>query len=332
MKSQLRKLADSVCGVSSSPGDEINVKEEGAYVNENVEETLYSSNYRGRGRGNYKSRGRVSSRGNRGYSSASKYNRQDGSTKVKQNPKDSKGNFTRCYICKSTYHWIQDCPHKTEVAGDEAEVHFTLFAKGVQETYKGKLLGETLGCAVLDSCCSLSVCGKEWLNCFLETIQTEERDKMEIKPSSTKFKFGTGDVVKSNGKLLLPAFIAGKKVNIETDIIDSDIPLLLSQNAMQKADTKIDFATDKISMFGKQIDLIFTSSGHYAIPVNDNCKVSTNSDDQPSRIFFTNVLKLDFMDLKEKQATAIKLHEQFSHASGSKLKKLIINGGVTDNE
>ena len=47
-----------------------------------------------------------------------------------------------------------------------------------------------------------------------------------------------------------------------------EIHLLLSKESMKKAGTKIDFVKDKVIIFGKEISLQFTSSGHYAVPLN----------------------------------------------------------------
>ena len=41
---------------------------------------------------------------------------------------------------------------------------------------------------------------------------------------------------------------------------------------MKKANMKIDFSNDKVNTFDKEVDLQFTSSGHYAIPLRDSCK------------------------------------------------------------
>ena len=38
-------------------------------------------------------------------------------------------------------------------------------------------------------------------------------------------------------------------------MVKSEIPLLLSRNSMKKANTRIDFANDKVNIFGKDIDL-----------------------------------------------------------------------------
>ena len=64
---------------------------------------------------------------------------------------------------------------------------------------------------------------------------------------------------------MIPVTIGSKKVNIETDVIDLNIPLLLSKNGMKKAGTKLDFGDDQVRMLGEDVPLKITSSGHYAI-------------------------------------------------------------------
>ena len=64
-------------------------------------------------------------------------------------------------------------------------------------------------------------------------------------------------------------FLAGKKCLIETDIVDSDTPLLMSKSAMKKAAMKLDVVNDKAEIFGKEVKLENTSSGHYSIPLNE---------------------------------------------------------------
>ena len=41
--------------------------------------------------------------------------------------------------------------------------------------------------------------------------------------------------------VILPATIGHTKVNKKTDVVEADIPLLLSKYSMKKADTTIDF-------------------------------------------------------------------------------------------
>ena len=68
-------------------------------------------------------------------------------------------------------------------------------------------------------------------------------------------------------KVVLPVIIGNNKISLETDVADTDIPLLLSKAAMKKSSTIIDFDKDTAMMFGKQQLLVKTTSGHYAIPL-----------------------------------------------------------------
>ena len=107
--------------------------------------------------------------------------------KTNKNTQNSSGKFTKCFICKSVYHWIKDCPHLEEVehtygiedtnvalSVEKEEINIVLFGKGIKEHYNRTLLGETIGCGLLDSGCSKSVCGKDWLELYKETLSQEE--------------------------------------------------------------------------------------------------------------------------------------------------------------
>ena len=50
--------------------------------------------------------------------------------------------------------------------------------------------------------------------------------------------------------------------------MDCELPLLLSKDVMEKAETTINFVNDTVNILGETIDLEFTSSGHYMIPVS----------------------------------------------------------------
>ena len=90
---------------------------------------------------------------------------------------------------------------------------------------------------------------------------------MKSKQSRTKFRFVDAKIYTSVENVLIPAVIGGLKINIETDVAPCDIPLLLSKYSMQKANTKLRFENNKATMFGREIDLAFTTSSHYCIPL-----------------------------------------------------------------
>ena len=101
---------------------------------------------------------------------------------------------------------------------------------------------------------------------------------------------------------------------------------------MQKAGTKIDFRRDKVTVFGKEQDLHFTTSAHYCVPLNHHCEINSDISkfNQERTILFTN--NLGTKSVKERKDVALKLHKQFSHPRRHKLKKLLIDGGVDDKE
>ena len=81
------------------------------------------------------------------------------------------------------------------------------------------------------------------------------------------FKFDVGNKLNSLYKVILPCVIADIEVSIITDVMNSDIPLLLSKDAMKRAGTCINFEDDTVTMLKKKIPLSCTLSGHYYIPI-----------------------------------------------------------------
>ena len=50
----------------------------------------------------------------------------------------------------------------------------------------------------------------------------------------------------------IPTELGGRRVNIHTDVISKDMSLLLSKNAMKKAQAVLDFKNDSILLFGER--------------------------------------------------------------------------------
>ena len=93
------------------------------------------------------------------------------------NPLNLDGTVSECAICGSKMYWAKRCPHAHErtlyleekTSDDCEEVQTTLMATSMDTDKMNLLLGETLRCALLDSVCSKTVCGVEWLAIYLET-------------------------------------------------------------------------------------------------------------------------------------------------------------------
>ena len=265
--------------------------------------------YRGRGRGNRQT--------------------FPGSTSApKRNPTKPDGGTSTCNVCGSIYHWAKDCPNsyvnmQHKRSNNEEADYVSLYS----DTMKC-FVGETLGMAVLDSGCTKNVCGEGWLNCYLDTLTSDQLKNIKTSPSDANFKFGSGEGAKSMKKVFLPSVIGERSVLIETDVVKCDIPLLLSKDAMKKAAMQIDFKADVVKIFGKPSKLFFTSTGHYCIPIVEQLNHLKPKVQEHLSLF----VNFDKTKTEEKLKLAKKLHLQFSHPTYPKLKLLLNDAGIVDPE
>ena len=235
-------------------------------------------------------------RGNRGRFYGKKNYKGNGKypSKRHNNPLDQHGKISRCRICESINHWERDCPDQDLTKKRDSSEDVTLFQSVLhsQESLK-QFTGEALSAAILDSGASKTVCGKTWMNCYQDTLTELEKQNIKERPRFTQFKFGDGRKITSIKKVIIPATLGDIKVNIETDVIDEDIPLLLSKDSMKKADTKIDFSNDTVVMFGLTQNVFATSSGHYAIALSQRASLNNITDNNASVTLIAKTVDLN---------------------------------------
>ena len=268
----------------------------------------------------------------------------------------------KCIECKSIYHLIRECPHRRnyntnnntfqgnyqrsymaegEDEDDTEPVYVQLFTSNmcknqkveeeITDCYITSLVGECLGKCILDCGCNCSVAGEEWSNFYIESLEPNEQKKVVETNSKMKFKFGDGKIYKATKEINVPAQLGNKKVMIKYHVVDANLPLLLSKTAMQDARCNIDFTKgrEKVTMFGNPVELSFTSSGHYTIPLTP--KVQATSTKKAVNVLF-NTKGLIEKSPEEKRKLAKIWHQQFGHTSEEKLKKLVKDGGLDDKE
>ena len=90
----------------------------------------------------------------------------------------------------------------------------------------------------------------------MHSLSFGEYKQIKSSKSNSSFKFGESKFVKKLKKVKIPVIIAGAQATVTTDVVEYDIPLLLSKEAMKKAKTQIDFQEDKINIFGKKLKYI----------------------------------------------------------------------------
>ena len=237
----------------------------------------------------------------------------------RRNPTNRNGESMRCHKCGSIYHFARFCTEKNSRTRDEIKLQF--YTEEVMHT----LVGETICMAVLDSGCTKTVCGEKWLSLYLETLDETDRGSVKFEPSTTSFKFGDGMEIKAKRRAIIPAYLSDQRVQISTEIVDKDLPLLFSKEAMKNTRVFIDFENDRIQILGKDNTISYSSTGHYCIPLN---KTQIETGKTTKLCFLGSVLHL----AKDKKKVAEKLHRQFGHANPIKLKELIKNANIQDDE
>ena len=241
----------------------------------------------------------------------------------KTNPIGTDGYPLKCRSCQSIRHLVKDCPDSYENLGKREQLENAVLFTGNQASEMKVLANECSFSAILDSACSSTVTGQQWLKDYLESLSPKDRATVEHSESQTVFKFGGGTRLESKGKWVLPCVLAGVHCKITTDVVESDIPLLLSKASMKKAQVKLDLTKDQASIFGRDVQLQCTSSGHYCVPLHEP--------EIPVRPTFDVLISSEDSPSEEGIKIVEKLHKQFGHPSATRLKSLLKDAGVKDD-
>ena len=237
-----------------------------------------------------------------------KKKKEEKDVKKRKNKTGPDGKPLKCFKCGSEFHFAgsEDCSaKKSSSSSDEAlltaEVE-SIMAAGQVKSFTW----EARGAAALDTCCTSSVAGQSWLDMYLEELDEENMALVEgPMESSRTFGFGNNGTLTASKCYKIPVNIAGKETKVKLDIISSDIPLLLSMSAMEKAGTKFDLEAKTVTMFGTTMPIMKTSSGHPIIRIQPISKVTSDL-----------VFLADSSNIKthEDQMRILRrLHSQFGH-------------------
>ena len=183
-------------------------------------------------------------------------------------------------------------------------------------------VAESSSSAILDCGASATVSGINWFNSYFQGLSEEKQMEVQYCESNSYFKFGTGEKFKSKFKVIFPATIGSNDVMIQSDVVETNVPLLLSLKSMKNAQTEINYVTDTVKMFGQEQKIHFTQCGHYAIPLNNSKSIIEDLDK-----FKNTKITLFTADDTNKKKIALKLHAQFGHPPKSKLVKLLERAG-----
>ena len=190
---------------------------------------------------------------------------------------------------------------------DDDKVEKVFFTTNKAEL--SKFTAESINCAALDSCCTASVAGEKWMEIFLSSVPSELTEMINGPYESKKtFQFGNQGILPTKKAYTIPIVVAGKQHQIEVDIIDSDIPLLMSKTHMKQLGITLNMANDTASINGRPIRVDTTSAGHFILNLfGDNEHQDTML---MNEIHTVNMLK-ESDEMQKKMLN--KLHKQFGH-------------------
>ena len=186
-----------------------------------------------------------------------------------------------CNCCGSRYHLIRQCPDYSCTSNRWGDVdntrdngrkyafnYFMVYMGGQEEGELQSLLDECRGYAILDCGCPQTMCGEKWVQDYIKTLSKEDQADIRIFPSKQSFTFGDGRAVKANRRMKIPVWMGGVDGSLTMDVVDSNIPLLLSISVMEKAGMVLDFQRVEVRMRGGKMRMRKIKSGHYAIPLS----------------------------------------------------------------
>ena len=217
----------------------------------------------------------------------------------------------------------------TDNKEDECHIDFDINA-----TETKTFTAEAEGAAGMDSCCSRTLMGKKWFNSYKELAP-----RMMLKgikgpeESNVSFTFGNGGKMFSSGRYTLPVLIHGQKITLSVELVNSDIPLLLSKSTMQKCGVVLDFALGKVTAFGITQNMKMTTIGHPIIRVLPRDNRSFMSDVmivEENRGGSYQVMMVEKRKLSEEEQRKIirKLHKQAGHQSKEKFREFLEQGSI----
>ena len=280
-------------------------------------------------------------------------------------PYKPQNSYSGCYGCGEKDHVVRMCPNKkSEPNSTDARFHIQYLAQdGAQQISKmeaedcarstyfaflvseceaagkvtedcfvnglGSLVYETLACAVIDSGCTKTVVGRNWINHYKETLDEDQLRLLMIEKCATPFRFGDGQEVISTKKIKIPGRIGDSNILVEANIVERDLPLLLSKASLKKAGAVLDFTSDTLQFNGECINLFETESKHYCIPLCDKKRLVIGPEHwKRPRLVLTITKETRFgKDPKEIKQKVEELHRKFSHPPSEKLKTVLKTAG-----
>ena len=160
-------------------------------------------------------------------------------------------------------------PYYTFMTNYAVNVVFDTFIS--QESFSGLM--------ILDTACQRTCCGPQWLKSHEQLLHSKNL-QTHVTPNSELFQFGRGAPVKSTSRVYLPSIIGDVECLIGAAIVNTQVPLLASNNFLEHMRAVLDFSKGIVILktIGKTVPL-HRISGHLAIEI---ANFSAGADSSPT--------------------------------------------------
>ena len=209
---------------------------------------------------------------NRGYRGGRTTDSDKGNDDKAELTKDQKVKLMKsrsfCSSCGRKGHWHRDpeCPNNGQSSGTKAVKEIEVCHHVAAEVFSLRHEGPAL-LGITDTACARSVAGTMWLQQYSDALERVFK-KPDLIKENEAFRFGTGKIHHSSFCVIVYFQFGDKVVEMRTSIINGDVPLLMSKQALGQlgmifnvAENRADFTRVGV----RNLDLVTTSSGHPAI-------------------------------------------------------------------
>ena len=191
---------------------------------------------------------------------------------------------------------------------------------------------------LIDSGASASVSGRGWINRWL--LMAGIHTFPPLRPSNKIFRFGNQCSYPSEGVLQLNGRVqalsdSGEKIwlylTFSIDIINLELPFLLSRQALSSLKSQIDFCSNELVIPSKgKIPLTITRSGHISCQWMPHAS-SVIVGGEVSKTLCT-LFPVNEDDLSLDSNALLKVHKQLGHASAATISRICKHAGKTISE
>ena len=192
------------------------------------------------------------------------------------------------------------------------------------EEINGHGLGRESPLILIDCGASRSVCGRRWAEWWFGST------KLKLDLSQKQFRFGAGPALKSMGTTTIFIHVEPSTTNkdfpvivpVKVDVVDSNVPMLISHESLVRMKGSIDFASCTLMIPSvAEIKLTNTSSGHLMIQGTRPSQQVQRLMQRENHPIYVMELKLPARVLSEGEIK--KIHVQLGHCSENTLETTI---------